>query len=161
MSEKESTRQKELTITRTFDAPIELVWRAWAEPEHFKKWWGPKGYICPDCIIDFRVEGKYHTSMMDEKGNKIWTTGIYQEIIPQRKIVYTDSFADENGNVVSSDQYGMPGVPLEMIVTVTLEEANGKTKMSMTHTGLPDDHMKGANTGWNTSFDKLAESLKK
>ncbi|MCC7159615.1 MAG: SRPBCC domain-containing protein [Ignavibacteria bacterium] len=120
---------------------------------------GPREYSCPDCIIDFRVEGKYHNSMMDAKGSKIWTTGIYKEIIPLKKIVYTDSFADENGNVVSSDQYGMPGVPLEMTVTVTLEEANGKTKMSMTHAGLPDDHMKGANTGWNTSFDKLAESL--
>ena len=155
------SEQTDLVITRIFDAPRELVWKAWTEPEHMKKWWGPKGYTCPDCIIDFRIGGKYLFSMQDAKGNKIWSTGEFREIIDPEKIVITDSFADEKGNIVPSEHYGMKGIPMEMIVTVLLEDENGKTKMTMTHAGLPaGEHMEGANDGWNTSFDKLAESLK-
>ena len=98
--------------------------------------------------------------MQSADGKKIWTTGIYKEIIPNEKIVYTDSFSDEKGNPVPSDHYGMPGLPMEFIVTVMIEETNGKTKMTLTHEGLPAGEMQqGANIGWNTSFDKLAESL--
>src|SRR6188768_3231030 len=100
-------KQNELKIVRNFDAPVQQVWHAWTDPEHFKKWWGPMGYSCPDCIIDFRVGGKYINSMMDDKGNKIWTTGVYKEIVPIEKIVYTDSFSDESGNIVPSENYGM------------------------------------------------------
>ncbi len=151
---------KDLTIVRTFNAPKELVWKAWTEPEHFKKWWGPREFSCPDAEIDFRIGGKFLSSMMDDNGNKIWATGTYKEIIPNKKIVFTDSFADEKGNIVSSEDYGMKGVPLEMMVTVLLEEENGKTKMTMTHQGLPaGEHSEGANIGWNTSFDKMVELL--
>jgi uncharacterized protein YndB with AHSA1/START domain len=163
MAEKEIIQAKktDLVITRIFNAPREQVWKAWTDPEHLKKWWGPAGYSCPDCTIDFRVGGKYLFSMQDSKGNKIWSTGEYREIIHPEKIVCTDSFADENGNVVSSEHYGMYGVPMEMIVTVILEDENGKTKMTMIHAGLPaGEQYDGATAGWDTSFDKLAESLK-
>ncbi len=155
MSEK-----NELVITRTFNAPRELVWKAWTEPEHLKKWIGPKGYTSPDYTMDFRVGGRYHSSMMDEKGNKIWAAGTYTEIIPMEKIVCTDSFADENGNAVLSDHYGMPGMPKQMTITVLLEEDNGKTKVTVIHSGMPAGEMQqGATMGWNSSLDKLAGLL--
>jgi uncharacterized protein YndB with AHSA1/START domain len=94
-------------------------------------------------------------------GQPIWSTGVYREIVPFERIVVTDSFADENGNVVSATHYGMPDdFPLEMLVTVELEEVDGKTKMTLRHEGLPAGEMlEGAGTGWKESFDKLAESL--
>ena len=154
-------KQNELKIVRNFNASKEQVWRAWSDPEHFKKWWGPKEYSCPDCMMEFRIGGKFLASMMDEKGVKIWSTGIYTEIIPKEKIVFTDCFADENGNIVSSEHYGMTGIPLEMKVTVLLKEINGRTEMTIIHEGLPEgEHITGANIGWNTSIDKMEESFK-
>jgi uncharacterized protein YndB with AHSA1/START domain len=78
------------------------------------------------------------------------------------RLVFTDSFADEKGNVVPASHYGMsPDFPLEMLVTVTLEDAGGKTKMTLRHSGLPTGpEGDGAHQGWSESFDKLADSLK-
>ena len=154
------TKQNELKIVRNFNASKEQVWHAWSNPENFKQWWGPKEFSCPDCEIDFKVGGKWLASMMDDKGNKIWATGVYKEIMPLEKIVFTDCFADEKGNVVSSEEYGMKGIPLEMLVTVTMKEIDGKTEMTIIHTGLPEgEHITGANTGWNTSIDKMEASF--
>lgn len=154
-------KQNELVIVRTFNAVKEKVLHAWSDAEHFKKWWGPKEFTCPDCTIDFKVGGKWLASMMDDKGNKIWATGVYKEIVPYDKMVFTDCFADEKGNVVSSEIYGMKDVPMEMLVTVLLKEINGKTEMTIIHKGLPEGELsKGANIGWNTSIDKMEESLK-
>jgi uncharacterized protein YndB with AHSA1/START domain len=162
MEEKVAGKSDEtkLVITRIFNAPVEKVWDAWTIPEKMMKWWGPKEYTCPDCTIDLRVGGKYLFSMQDSKGSKIWGTGEYKEISRPSKLVFSDSFSDEKGNVVSSEHYGMSGLPLEMTVTVILEDMNGKTKMTMTHEGLPaGGHFEGATAGWGTSFDKLAESF--
>jgi uncharacterized protein YndB with AHSA1/START domain len=152
--------QRELVITRIFNAPRQLVWKAWTEPGHFKKWWGPKEYTCPYCSIDLKVGGKYLASMQSEDGKKIWSTGTYREIKPQRKIVYTDSFADSKGNIVPGSDYNMPEMPMELIVTIEFEEADGKSNMSLHHAGLPvamaDDCIKG----WQSSFDKLESNFK-
>jgi len=155
--------QQELVITRVFDAPRELVWQAWTDPEMFTKWWGPKDYTTPHCEIDLRVGGKFLNCMRSSEGQDIWSTGIYREIVPLERIVCTDSFADEKGNVVPASHYGMSGdVPLEMLVTVTFEDLDGKTKMTLRHEGLPAGEMSdGASTGWSESFDKLAELLAK
>lgn len=154
-------KQNELKIVRSFNATKEQVWHAWSDVEHFKQWWGPIEFTCPDCEIDFRIGGKWLASMMDENGNKIWATGIYKEIDPHDKIVFTDCFADEKGNVVSSEVYGMKGIPMEMQVTVLLKESGGKTEMTIIHKGLPaGEHITGANIGWNTSIDKMEASFK-
>ena len=153
-----------LVIERVFDAPRELVWKAWSDPEMAMRWWGPKGFTAPACEIDFRVGGKCLFAMQSpdfNEGRPIWSTGVYREIVPLERIVVTDSFADEKGNVVPATDYGMPGdFPLEMLVAVTFEDLDGKTKMTLRHEGLPAGEMReGAGTGWNESFDKLADSL--
>jgi uncharacterized protein YndB with AHSA1/START domain len=154
--------KQEIVITRVFDAPRELVWKAWTDPEHFKSWWGPKDYTCPFCEMDLRVGGKYLSCMRSPEGQEYWSTGVYREIIPMERIVFTDCFADEQGNIVPATHYGMsPDFPLEMLVTVTLEDQDGKTKITLKHTGIPTGpDSEGAQQGWNESFEKLAESLK-
>lgn len=154
--------KQEIIIRRVFDAPRELVWKAWIDPEHFQRWWGPKDYTCPFCQMDLRVGGKYLNCMRSPEGQDFWSTGVYREIVPLQRIVYTDSFADAEGNVVPATHYGMsPDFPLEMLVTVTLEDYEGKTKMTLKHSGLPAGEMgELAGSGWNESFDKLAENLK-
>jgi len=139
-----------------------MVWKAWAEPEHVMKWWGPKNFTAPFCKMDFRVGGKYLYCMRSPEGQDFWSTGVYKEIVPLEKIVCTDSFADEKGNIVPASQYGMPGDwPEELLVTVTFEDEGGKTKMTLRHVGLPAGDMgEMAGAGWNESFDKLAEGLK-
>src|SRR5512145_956811 len=90
----------ELVITRVFDAPRELVWKAWTDPERFKLWWGPESFTAPACEIDLRVGGKYLACMRSPEGQDYWSTGVYRDIVPMKRIVYTDSFADDKGNVV-------------------------------------------------------------
>lgn len=153
---------REIVITRVFDAPRELVWRAWTEPEHLMRWWGPKGYTSPACKIDLRVGGKYLFCMRSSEGQEFWSTGVYREIVPPERLVMTDSFADKDGNVVPASHYGFgEDFPLELQVTLTFEEQEGKTKMTLRHVGFPAGEMSEmAGQGWNESFDKLAESLK-
>lgn len=154
--------QQEVFITRLFDAPRELVWQAWTDPRHFKLWWGPKDYTCPFCEMDLRVGGKYLNCMRSPEGKDYWSTGVYREIIPMERLVFTDCFADEQGNVVPATYYGL-GVdfPIEMLVIVTLEDQDGKTKLTLRHIDLPTGpDREGAQLGWSQSFDKLAESLK-
>lgn len=165
IGETESTQRSarsELVITRVFDAPRELVWKAWSEPEHFNRWWGPKDYTCPFCEMDLRVGGKYLNCMRSPEGQEYWSTGVYREIVALERIVFTDCFADERGNVVPATHYGMSSdFPLEMVVSVTLEDQDGRTKITLKHSGLPaGPEGQGAQQGWNESFDKLAESLK-
>lgn len=162
-NKKMPDKKNEIVITRIFDAPRELVWKAWTEPEHCKKWWGPNNFTTPYCEIDLRVGGKYLNCMRSREGQDFWSTGVYREIIPLEKIVCTDSFSDEKGNVVHASHYGMPGDdwPLEMLVTITFEEVNGKTKMILRHEGLPSgDISEQTNVSWNESFNKLANILK-
>lgn len=154
------TQAAEMVVTRIFDAPVALVWRAWSSPEHLMKWWGPKGFTSPACKMDFRVGGKYHFCMRSPEGQDLWSTGTYKEIVPHKKIVWTDSFADEKGNVVPGDHYGMPGLPMEFEVTILFEEQAGKTKFTVRHKGLPAGEMvEMTSAGWNESLDKLAASL--
>lgn len=164
MTEKnQNTGEQELVIMRIFDAPRKLVWKAWTDPEYMKRWWGPKGFTSPVSRIDFRVGGIYLNCMRSPEGQDYWSTGIYREIVELEKIVCTDSFSDAEGNVVPASHYGMNGDwPLELLLTVTFEEHEGKTKMTLQHVGIPAGENRDlAKAGWNESFDKLAEYLEK
>jgi len=153
--------ERVLDITRVFDAPRELVWKAWTEPERVKRWWGPKGFTAPFCKIDLRVGGVFLYCMRSPDGKDYWSTGVYHEVVKPERIVYTDRFADERGNVVPATHYGMSAdFPLEMLVTVTFEEHEGKTRLTLIHVGIPSGADRdGACQGWNESLDKLAEHL--
>lgn len=151
---------KPLVIVRELDAPKDLVWKAWTDPEMLKKWWGPKGFTCPTAKVDFRVGGKYLLCMKSADGNEMWTTGTFKEIIPGSKFVTTDSFADKDGNVVPSTHYGMEGFPLELKWTVSFEVAGGKTRMTLVHEGMPGGFLSDmTHSGWSESFDKLEVGL--
>lgn len=157
-NDAKNVEEKELVIERIFDAPRELVWRAWTEPDLMMRWWGPKGFTSPVCTIDLRVGGVYHNCMRSPDGKDYWTTGVYREIVTYERIVCTDNFSDEEGNVVPASYYGMGGDwPLEMLITVTFEEQDGKTKLTLRHAGIPSGtDSDSAQQGWNQSLDKLA-----
>ena len=161
----QNTDRNALTITRVFDAPREPVWQAWTEPEHLRRWWGPKGFTSPVCRIDLRVGGAYLYCMRSPEGRDFWSTGVYREIVPLERLVCTDSFADEKGNVVPASHYGMSSdFPLELQVTVTFEEHDGKTKLTVTDlfdTAEDRDGMlqSGMEEGAAESQDRLAELL--
>jgi uncharacterized protein YndB with AHSA1/START domain len=166
-NEIQQTAAEALVITRIFDTPREHVWKAWTEPKRVMQWWGPKIFTSPSCKIDFRVGGKYLFCMKSDSGPEIWqkglwSTGVYKEIKPMEKIVCTDCFADEHGNIVPSTYYGMEGMPLELEITLTFKETkDGKTRMTLQHVGLPAEMRNECRTGWNESLDKLADSLSK
>ena len=147
-----------LIISRTFAAPREKIWQAWTEPEHLQRWWGPKDFTAPVCKIDLRVGGTYLNCMRSPEGQDYWSTGTYREIVAPTRLVCTDSFADENGNVVPASHYNMSGDwPLALQITVTFEEQGGKTLLTLRHDGLPAGEMRTmCAAGWNESFDKLA-----
>ena len=152
----------ELVITREFDAPASALWQAWTKPEYAKRWWAPKSFTCPVAEIDFRIGGKFRLCFRSSEGKDLWGTGIYKEIVPNKRIAYTDSFADEKGNVVPASYYDMTDdYPIEMHITVTFTEKDGRTLMTLRHSGMPEGEQSDmANQGWNESFDKLEELLK-
>jgi uncharacterized protein YndB with AHSA1/START domain len=122
------------------------------------RWWGPRGFTSPVARIDLRVGGKYLLAMRSPEGKDFWSTGTYKEIVPMERIVATDSFSDEKGNIVPASYYGMMGeFPLELKVTTTFTEEKGSTKLVLRHEGMPPgEHTEMAKAGWNESFDKLA-----
>jgi uncharacterized protein YndB with AHSA1/START domain len=155
--------RNELIITRVFNVPRQLVWRAWTDPEIIKHWWGAITFKTTHFEIDFRIGGCMLYNMRSPDGQVIWGTGKYREIVPFERLVVTDSFADEKGNIVSASYYGMgEGFPLELLVTVTLENLGEKTKLTLKHTGLPAGKMlEYTKEGWNQSFEKLTDLLHK
>ena len=148
-----------IVIERTFDAPVDLIWQMWTQAEHFKKWYGPKGFTVPVAEMDVRVGGKRLICMASPDGSmKMWFTGEYREVVPNERLVYTDSMADEHGHVVVPSALGMPDDhPATTEVTVLLEDIGGYTKMVMTHAGVPADS--GGAGGWAQAFDKMADHI--
>lgn len=162
MSQSDTEQMQGLVIERVFDAPRERLWEAWTDPEEVKKWWGPKDFTAPSIQTDLRVGGKNLWAMESPDGQVYWSTGTYREIVPLERIVVTDSFADENGNVVPGSHYGMPDdFPLEMEITITFEDAGeGRTKLTIRHSGMPPTEVgQQAEAGWNESLDKLAAAV--
>ncbi len=142
----------QIEISRTFEAPLELLWKAWTESEHFMKWYGPKGFTTPTCEIDLRVGGRHLWSMLSPDGRQMYFTGIYNEIVPMERLVFSDSMSDAKGNVIEMAE-GRPGT---MDVTVTFAHADGKTMVSVSHVGAEQ-----AGMGWEQAFDKLTTVLVK
>ena len=154
----EKLNETQLEVSRTFEAPLELLWQAWTEPEHFKKWYGPKNFTTPMCEIDLEVGGRHFWSMRSPDGMEMYYIGTYKEISPMDRLVYTDSMSDADGNVISPTVMGMPeGSPTTMDVTVSFDFADGQTTVTVSHVSSgPEDR---AGMGWEQAFEKLADVL--
>ena len=146
-----------IAIERIFDAPPERVFRAWSDPEQVAKWYGPEGFSLSVCEIDFRVGGKFLYRMRSDKGHEFWYGGVFTQIIENELIVCTNYIADPHGNPVPS---GMEDWPDESTLRVRFEDAGGKTKLTLTHEGLPPSKMRDqAASGYIQTLDKLANHL--
>lgn len=150
-----------VVIERTFDAPIELIWAMWTEADHFVNWYGPVGARIPNAEMDVRVGGRRHIAMeMETPGGpmRMFFVGEYREVDPKTRLVYTESVADEDGNAMTAEQMGLPaGKPTETSVVVELEDLGARTRMVMTHVGVPGDSPGGQ--GWAMAIDKLAARI--
>ena len=157
--------KKELNITREFNVPREVLWKAWTDPDMFKQWWGPREFTTPVAKIDLREGSEYFNCMRSPEGQDFCSKGVYREIVEPEQLVMTDSFADKDGNKVSATYYGMEsGFPMEMQINVTFEERGNKTKLILKHSdveNLSETDLNDMTQGWNESLDKLAELLRK
>ncbi len=161
-AERPSTAAEEqgIVVTRTIDAPRAAVFRAWTEPERLTRWWGPAGFTSPVARIDLRVGGTYLWGMRSPEGRDFFSTGVFREIAEPERLVLTDSFSDAEGNVVPASQHGLPGDwPPETVMTVTLEERDGGTALTVRENGIPEEMRDLAAIGMRQSLDKLAVYL--
>jgi len=144
---------------RTFNASNDKVWRVWNDEDSIKHWWGPRGYTAPFIRNDLRVGGTYLWAMKSPKGETFWNTGVYKEVVPNRRIVSTLSFADETGQAVPGSKAPVPGRwPNAVTVIVDFSESSGKTKVTVTEVGLPLIVKVLSRVAWDQQFDKI-ESL--
>ena len=146
-----------VVIERVFDAPVELIWQLWTIPEHFQAWYGPAGATIPVAKMDVRVGGTRLVCMevrSPQGPMQMWFAGEYREVVENRRLVYTESVSDEHGNV-SSDSTAPGSHPVTTEVAIDLEDLGGRTKMVLTHLGIPADSP-GA-VGWTMALDKLAK----
>ena len=151
------TDTKDVQIERTFDAPIDLIWAMWTEAEHFANWYGPMGAKIPKADMDVQVGGRRHIAMeMQTPGGlmRMYFVGEYREIAPMTRLVYTECMADADGGTMTAEQMGMPeSTPMETSVVVELEDLGVRTKMTLTHVGVPADSPGGQ--GWAMAIDKM------
>ncbi len=148
-----------MVVTRVFDAPRELVWKAWTDPKYVMQWWGPKGFTSPSCTMDFRVGGKFLCCMKTPDGQEFWNGGEYYEIVLHEKIVYSMYFSDAKGNKVEPEHYGIEHEAIEDARDVALFEdlGGGRTKLTL----IGNETMESAKDsghleGWNETLDKVA-----
>jgi len=124
---------REFSISRVFDAPRDLVWKAVTESDRLKHWWGPKGFTMLVCEVDLRPGGVFLYSMRSPDGHEMWGKWVYREIAPPERLITVVSFTDEKGNFLRHPM--SPTWPLEVLNTMTLSEQDGKT--TMTISGYP------------------------
>jgi uncharacterized protein YndB with AHSA1/START domain len=147
----EPLADRELIIKRVFDAPRDLVFQAWTDPERVPHWWGPKGYTLTHHELDVRPGGRWRVCMRSPEGVDRWAQGVYREIVAPERFVYTWAWEKPEGQ---------PG--RETLITVELAEQGEKTKMTFRQAEFKtvedrDSHR----SGWTESFDRLAEFLAK
>ena len=150
--------QDAVVIERSFDAPVDLIWQMWTDPQHLKEWFGPTGATIPVANMDVRVGGSRLICMEVQTPagpRSMWFAGEYVQVVANQLLVYTEFISDENGNVVSPRAMGMSdGHPTTTEVRVELKQLDATTKMVMRHTGIPSDSPGAA--AWTMALDKLA-----
>jgi uncharacterized protein YndB with AHSA1/START domain len=141
--------ERGLLIERVFNAPRELVFRAWTDPDHIRKWFGPRDHPATHMTMDVRPGGRWRGCLQStETGNDLWLGGVYREIVPPERLVFTFAWEEE----------GERG--LETLVTITFAERDGKTHMTFRQTPFQSDNERdGHRGGWTSSFDRLDDHL--
>ena len=160
--------EREFVITRVFDAPRDLVFKAWTEAERLTHWWGPKGFTMLSCKLDLRPGGVFHYGMQGPDGGDMWGKWVFREIVSPERLVFTLSFSDEEGNTVrapfSSDW------PLEVLSTVTFTEHGSKTTLTMRGVAINSTQTErqafkamfdSMENGWTGTLDQLDDYLTK
>ena len=160
--------ERPFVISRTFDAPREQVWQAWAGRERFRQWFGPKGFTVPVAKMDFRPGGTCHSCLRSPEGHEMWGQFICREIVAPERLVYVQHFSDREGGVARHPL--SPTWPLQMLTTVTFTEQNGKTLLTVHWVPLNpadeerhtfDSAHEGMEQGWRGTFEQLADYLAK
>jgi uncharacterized protein YndB with AHSA1/START domain len=147
--------EREVVITRIFDAPRALVFKAWTDPKHLKRWWGPKVFTNPVCEVDARVGGAWRIVMRSPDGIDYPCGGVYREIVEPERLVFTNIATDKDGNPI-----------LDGLTTVTFADQGGKTKLTLTTRAVAlveyaAAYLQGMEAGWTQSLESLAEELAK
>lgn len=124
-----ATAAKEFIITRTFNAPRELVWKAWTDAAALEEWWGPKGCAIEIESLDVKPGGKFHYSMRMPDGCVMWGIFVYRELVKPERIVFVNSFSNEEGDITRA--FFSETWPKEVLNVVTFVEENGKTVMTL------------------------------
>lgn len=145
--------EREITITRTFDAPRALVFKAWTDPTMLAQWWGPKGFTNPVCEFDARVGGKIRIHMRAPDGAVYPMDGEIREIVPPERLVFTNNALDDQGHRI-----------IEGFTTVTFADEGGKTRLTLHTRGaamveIAVKYLQGMEQGWGQSIDKLTDLL--
>ena len=141
--------QRTLFIERLFDAPRDLVFKAWTDPEHMAQWWGPRGFASTGQKFEFRTGGAYLIHMRSPEGTDHWSQGVYQEIVVPEKLVMAGSWVDARGN---------PTTP-QTVLTVTFEDVAGKTRLTLRQIFESESARNAHRSGWTSSLERLAEHL--
>jgi uncharacterized protein YndB with AHSA1/START domain len=139
-----------VTLTRVFDAPRELVWRAWTDPKQMAQWFGPRGFSAT-CELDVRVGGALRIVMHGCDGNDYPMKGVFREVVAPERLVFSNIAVDQEGNHLLKGE-----------TTVVLETQGDKTKLTLhAHAaGLvpaAPQMLAGMEAGWSQSLDKLKE----
>lgn len=141
---------EELVITRIFDAPRELVFKLWTDPDHAMKWWGPRDYPAKYLDMDVRPGGAWRSCLRaPESGEELWHGGVFREVVPPYRLEFTFAW-DEDG------ERGF-----ENVVTVEFAEIDGKTQMTFRQAPFRSvKERDGHHGGWMSTFDRLSEHLR-
>lgn len=161
-----ATSEREFVISRTFDAPRELVFQSHADCEHLVHWWGPKGFILFACENDFRPGGAFHYGLRAPNGDEMWGKLTYREIVPPERLVAVVSFSDAGGNLTRHPY--APDWPRQTLSTATFDAQDGRTIITIRWAPLSpteaerrtfDASHDSMRQGWTGTMDQLAEYL--
>ena len=158
-----NVKKKDLIVTRVFDAPVDLVWKAWTDPEQVMRWWGPESFTSPVARIDFREGGTSLVCMRSPEGQDFYNIWEYRKIVPMELIEFIQNFADKDGKKADPAAHGLPtDFPQDVRTTVTFKaKGDNKTEMTVTEYGYMSDQMFDlSRAGLEQCLDKMAESLK-
>ena len=165
-SSSPATSGHELVITRTFDAPRDLVFKAFTEAERLAQWWGPKGMTIHVTRLDFRPGGVFHYRMASPDGFEMWGQFHFREIVPPERIVWVNTFSDPEGNLTRAP-FG-DTIPLEILNTVSLAEEGNKTRLTLHANAINETPAERATfegmfdsmrEGYGGTWDQLEEYL--